>query len=162
MQNLHVWGYLAFFISKIFPIFATKLRFYFTLKKSDNDKKLFAMMAAVALLVGVSGCAVDDNPAKIVLSPEEQALVGLWWDGTWLIGSAHAQLDLPIEGGYYAAEGHVGPKRGFYWTSSPASSSGESMALTFNAAEGYQVCRTRAYANQIDFSVRLFCRLPKK
>ena len=43
-------------------------------------KKLFAMMAGVVLLVGVSSCAVDDNPAKIVLSPEEQALVGFWYD----------------------------------------------------------------------------------
>ena len=43
-------------------------------------KKLFAMMAAVALMVGAAGCAVDDNPAKIVLSPEEQALVGFWYD----------------------------------------------------------------------------------
>ena len=49
-------------------------------------KKLFAMMAAVVLLVGVFGCAVDDNPvtsgqnAEEGLSAKEQALVGLWWD----------------------------------------------------------------------------------
>lgn len=79
---------------------------------------------------------------------------------TWFIGKA--KLDLPIEGGYYGPEGHIGEKRGFYWTSTPASSSDESMALNFNAEEGYQECRTRAYANQIDFSVRLFCKLPKQ
>ena len=44
-------------------------------------KKYFlSMMAAVALLVGVSGCAVNDNPVTSGLSTEEQKLVGLWWD----------------------------------------------------------------------------------
>lgn len=43
-------------------------------------KVLFAMMAVVVLLVGVTSCSVEDNPVPGGLSPQEQSLVGIWWD----------------------------------------------------------------------------------
>ena len=79
---------------------------------------------------------------------------------TWIIGKA--KLDLPILGAYYPDEGHIGTKRGYYWTSTPASSSGKRMALNITAGSGYQPCRTEPFAEQIGFSVRLFCKLPTK
>ena len=40
-------------------------------------QKLFAMMAAAMLLLGLTACSNDDNPSTSV---KEQSLVGLWWD----------------------------------------------------------------------------------
>ena len=41
---------------------------------------IFAIFAAALLLVGMTGCTVEDNPAADGLNPQEQSLVGLWWD----------------------------------------------------------------------------------
>ena len=38
------------------------------------------MIAAVVLLLGMTGCVVEDNPATGGLSPQEKSLVGIWWD----------------------------------------------------------------------------------
>ena len=40
-------------------------------------QKLFAMMAAAMLLLGLTACSNDDNPSTSV---KEQSLIGLWWD----------------------------------------------------------------------------------
>ena len=44
------------------------------------DKKLFAMISAVVLLLGLTGCVAEDNPVTSGLSPQEKSLVGIWWD----------------------------------------------------------------------------------
>ena len=43
-------------------------------------QKLSAMMAGLVLLLGMAGCAAEDNPANSGLSPQEQSLVGLWYE----------------------------------------------------------------------------------
>ena len=40
------------------------------------NKNLFAMMAAVVLLAGTTGCSNDDNPAQPELNVQQ--LVGKW------------------------------------------------------------------------------------
>ena len=42
--------------------------------------KLFAVFAAAALMLGMSGCTVEDNPSSGDINVLEQNLVGLWWD----------------------------------------------------------------------------------
>ena len=44
------------------------------------EKKLFAMIAAVVLLLGLTGCVAEDNPVTSGLTPQEKSLVGIWWD----------------------------------------------------------------------------------
>lgn len=41
---------------------------------------IFAIFASALFLVGMTGCTVEDNPAADGLNPQEQSLVGLWWD----------------------------------------------------------------------------------
>ena len=43
-------------------------------------QKLFTMMAAAVLLVGMTGCSKDDNPSLNNMEVLEQSLIGLWWD----------------------------------------------------------------------------------
>lgn len=48
-------------------------------------KTIFAMFAAAALLLGMTGCSKSDNPSPIIPEPtpnviSEDDLVGLWWD----------------------------------------------------------------------------------
>jgi hypothetical protein len=43
-------------------------------------QKIFAMIAAAVLLLGVTGCTNEDNPSSKDMSVLEQSLVGLWWD----------------------------------------------------------------------------------
>ena len=46
-------------------------------------KTIFAMFAAAALLLGMTGCSKSDNPSPIIPEPtviSEDDLIGLWWD----------------------------------------------------------------------------------
>ena len=48
-------------------------------------KTIFAMFAAAALLLGMTGCSKSDNPSPIIPEPtpnviSEDDLVGFWWD----------------------------------------------------------------------------------
>ena len=45
-------------------------------------QKFFAMIAAAALLLGMTGCTGVDNPSSTLNDEKalEQSLVGLWWD----------------------------------------------------------------------------------
>ncbi len=62
-----------------------------THKIITNMKKiLFAMMAAVALLVGITACSKDDNPSSDDITVKEQELVGLWWDEYEYAGETEA------------------------------------------------------------------------
>lgn len=42
--------------------------------------RFFAMIAAAALLLGMTGCTGVDNPSTNDMSVLEQSLIGLWWD----------------------------------------------------------------------------------
>ena len=43
-------------------------------------QKFFAMIAAAMLLLGMTGCTVEDNPSSVDINVLEQSLIGLWWD----------------------------------------------------------------------------------
>jgi len=43
-------------------------------------QKIFAVLAAAVLLLGMTGCSKEDNPASTDINAQEQSLVGLWWD----------------------------------------------------------------------------------
>lgn len=43
-------------------------------------QKIIAMFAAVVLLLGMTGCAAENNPSSNDVNVLEQSLVGLWWD----------------------------------------------------------------------------------
>ena len=38
------------------------------------------MIAAVALLLGMTGCSNEDSPSPIDIEALEQSLIGVWWD----------------------------------------------------------------------------------
>ena len=43
-------------------------------------QKLFAMFASAVLLLGMTGCTVEDNLSSKDIQAQEQSLVGLWYD----------------------------------------------------------------------------------
>jgi len=48
--------------------------------KKYMKSRFFAMIAAAALLLGMTGCTGVDNPSTNDMSVLEQSLIGLWWD----------------------------------------------------------------------------------
>ena len=42
--------------------------------------RFLAMIAAAVLLLGMTGCTVEDNPSSSEIDVLEKSLVGVWWD----------------------------------------------------------------------------------
>ena len=80
---------------------------------------------------------------------------------TWTIGSA--SLTLPCDGGYHESEGGAYSVNvfGYYWTSTPHGSTYSSYTLWISDSNFWgNSGEMNGFANELGFSVRLFCLLP--
>jgi len=77
MQNLNTKTFWSLFICFFF------LSLRYNLKQIDNmmlQKKLFAMMAAAVILLGMTVCTNEDNSSSDDMEVLEKSLIGIWWD----------------------------------------------------------------------------------